>query len=101
MTFHSTSVKGHLLHFWDQQTLYWEALSSEESVTSAARRRATAFVPNGASVLDVGCGPCGNSVWLKARCRYIGLDLSLAGLKRAISGDLNLVCGDAEFMPFP
>ncbi len=53
-------------------------------------------------VLGLGCGSCENAQWLPAGCRYVGVDVSTAGLVKARSLDrpAELVRGDAERLPF-
>ncbi|MGB9336681.1 MAG: class I SAM-dependent methyltransferase [Candidatus Acidiferrales bacterium] len=94
-----TSLKQRLRTFWDGQQVYWELLESHVATSAPLRHKMAAFVPDGARVLDLACGTCANSGFLGEHCRYFGVDVAIAGLKRA-SRELTLACGDAEQLPF-
>ncbi|MEM2351979.1 MAG: class I SAM-dependent methyltransferase, partial [Thermoproteota archaeon] len=94
-------LKSRLQKFWNHCDAYWGCLGSEDSLHLPIRQRAAYFIPEGSLVLDLGCGNAANSVHLRAKkCRYVGLDISLTGLRNSVWDSLNLVCGDAEFLPF-
>ncbi|MGB2890584.1 MAG: class I SAM-dependent methyltransferase [Candidatus Acidiferrales bacterium] len=57
-------------------------------------------MPTDASVLDIACGTAANSLWLRDRCRYFGIDLSTSALQKSIHPSLRLACGDAGQLPF-
>ena len=93
-------LKQRLQAFWDLQQEYWDMLSSTQSLQSPSRQKAASFLPIGESVLDIACGTAANSAWLKDRCRYFGVDLSIKGLRQQVHPSLRLVCGDADHLPF-
>jgi SAM-dependent methyltransferase len=93
-------LKERLRAFWDAQQGYWDMTSSGECVESPARERAASFLRAGESVLDVACGTAANAAWLKDRCRYYGVDLSVTALQQPIRSSLRLACGDADHLPF-
>src|SRR5271156_169430 len=93
-------LKQHLKTFWNNQQSYWDSVSSEEFVESPVRQRMASFLPAGESVLDVACGTAANSEWIRKRCRYFGVDLSIEALRRPIYPSLMLACGDADDLPF-
>lgn len=104
-TFASTTpekheLRGRLRAFWNAQQCYWDGTSSGECVESPIRQRATSFVPTGSSVLDVACGTAANSAWLKDRCHYVGIDLSIKALQQPLHRSLRLACADAGRLPF-
>jgi len=90
-----TILKARLKEFWENQQLY--SFQPNEEVI---RTRATSFVPGGSKVLDVACGRAVNSIWLADRAQYFGVDISLNFLRHAQRPDLNLICADAEALPF-
>ena len=94
-------LRERLRAFWNSQQFYWDIPSSGHFVESPARKRAADFLPAGESILDVACGTAANSAWLKDRCRYFGVDLSVMALRQPIHPFLRLACGDAEHLPFP
>ncbi len=93
-------LKERLRAFWNAQQSYWDITSSSQCVDSPARQRAASFLRPGESVLDVACGTAANSAWLKDRCRYFGVDLSVMALQQPIHSFLRLACGDADHLPF-
>jgi len=93
-------LKRKLVNFWNGQQVYWNEISSEEAATSPQRERAAAFLPDNARVLDVACGSAANASLITRRCTYFGSDISQAGLRRANTPALQLVCGDADQLPF-
>lgn len=93
-------LKDRLKGFWNSQQCYWDITSSGQCVESPARQRATSFLPAGASVLDIACGTAANSEWLKEKCRYFGVDVSIKALQQPIHPSLRLACGDADYLPF-
>lgn len=93
-------LKARLRAFWDNHEPYWDLLESEASLASPDRQRACEFIPKGAKVLDLGCGNGANGRWLTDRCQYVGTDISLTALRRAICDAASLVCGDAENLPY-
>jgi SAM-dependent methyltransferase len=93
-------TKRQLRDFWDNSETYWNLLASDVSLTSPNRQKAATFVPAGATVLDLGCGIGANASFLKTKCRYVGVDLSLAALRRPVLPRLGLICGDADRLPF-
>ncbi len=94
------TLKERLRAFWDAQQCYWDITSSGKCVESPARQRAASFLREGESVLDVACGTAANAAWLKDRCRYFGVDLSVTALQQPIHPFLRLACGDADHLPF-
>jgi SAM-dependent methyltransferase len=94
-------LKNRLREFWNKQEAYWDTASSEASVSSPARARALSFVPDGGLVLDVACGSGANVQFLQTRCRYIGVDIAMSGLRRAAQDSRSVVCADVEAAPFP
>lgn len=96
----SRRLKERLRDFWNTQQPYWNITSSGQCVESPARERAASFLRTGDSVLDVACGTAANAVWLKNRCRYFGVDLSITALQQPIDPFLRLACADADRMPF-
>jgi SAM-dependent methyltransferase len=94
------TLKERLRAFWDAQQCYWDITSSGKCVESPARQRAASFLREGESVLDVACGTAANAAWLKDRCRYFGVDLSVTALQQPIHTSLRLACGDADHLPF-
>ncbi len=94
------TLKERLRAFWDAQQCYWDITSSGKCVESPARQRAASFLREGESVLDVACGTAANAAWLKERCRYFGVDLSVTALQQPIHTSLRLACGDADHLPF-
>ena len=97
----TAALRERLRAFWNPQQCYWDITSSGQCVESPARQRAADFLPAGESILDVACGTAANSAWLKDRCRYFGVDLSVMALQQPIHPLLRLACGDAEHLPFP
>jgi SAM-dependent methyltransferase len=93
-------LKKRLRAFWDAQQCYWDITSSGQCVESPARQRAASYLRAGESVLDVACGTAANAAWLKDRCRYFGVDLSVTALQQPIHPFLRLACGDADHLPF-
>jgi SAM-dependent methyltransferase len=93
-------LKQQLKTFWNNQQCYWDSVSSEEFVDSAVRQRMASFLLAGEWVLDIACGTAANSEWIKERCRYFGVDLSIKALQRPIHPSLMLACGDADDLPF-
>jgi SAM-dependent methyltransferase len=93
-------LKKRLRAFWDAQQCYWDITSSGQCVESPARQRAASYLGAGESVLDVACGTAANAAWLKDRCRYFGVDLSVTALQQPVHPLLKLACGDADHLPF-
>jgi SAM-dependent methyltransferase len=93
-------LKQRLRSFWNGQQCYWDLTSSGQCVESPERQRAASYLPVGEPILDIACGTAANSAWLKERCRYFGVDLSITALKRPIDSRLHLTCGDADHLPF-
>src|ERR1700693_1912545 len=93
-------LKKRLRAFWNAQQHYWDITSSGHCVESPARQRAASFLTPGVPVLDIACGTAANSAWLKERCRYFGIDLSITALQQPIDTTLRLACGDADHLPF-
>ncbi len=93
-------LRKKLQEFWNSQQLYWEITSSSEFVNSPARERATDFVPDGSSVVDLGSGTAANYAWLGSRCRYFGVDISVTALKNLLKPGLRGSCADLEDLPF-
>jgi SAM-dependent methyltransferase len=75
-------------------------LTEETEALPALRGKATSFILEGGMILDVACGSGGNAPWLVGRGRYVGTDLSHAGLRHAKRKGLCLLCADAEALPF-
>jgi SAM-dependent methyltransferase len=96
----ATQLKQRLVEFWNTQQLYWDGMSDEISANSPHRERAASFIPEGSRILDVACGSAANAQWLKPRGAYFGSDISQLGLRRAQKAGLQLVCSDAEALPF-
>jgi|SRR5271170_5710375 SAM-dependent methyltransferase len=94
-------LKNKLREFWNTQVVYWDIASSEASVSSPARANALKFIPDGSFVLDVACGSGANAQFLESRCRYLGVDIAMAGLRRAAQESRSVVCADIEAPPFP
>jgi SAM-dependent methyltransferase len=94
------ALKRRLQDFWNEQQDYWDITSSGQCVDSPARERAASFIRSGDSVLDVACGTAANADWLKDRCRYFGIDLSIMALQQPIHPSLRLACGDSDRLPF-
>jgi SAM-dependent methyltransferase len=69
--------------FWDQSRDYYVQAAAANPAASPERQRLLAWVPAGARLVDVGCGSCENALWLPADCRYLGCDVSTAGLLAA------------------
>lgn len=93
-------LKERLRAFWNGQQLYWDITSSGQCVESPVRERAASFLPTGCSVLDVACGTAANSAWLKDRCHYFGIDVSVKALQQPVNASLHLACRDADELPF-
>lgn len=93
-------LKQNLRAFWNAQQCYWDITSSGQCVEAPARQRAASFLSAGELVLDVACGTAANAAWLKDRCHYFGVDLSITALQRPIDFRLRLACGDADCLPF-
>jgi SAM-dependent methyltransferase len=96
----NVQLKRRLQEFWNAQQLYWDLSSAGKCVESPNRERAASFVRSGDSVLDVACGTAANAAWLKDRCRYFGVDLSVTALQQPVHPSLKLACGDADRLPF-
>lgn len=96
------TLKGQLRSFWNSYDPYWESIESGALSLSGDRQRAFEFIPHAraARVLDLGCGNATNGKWLKDKCGYVGIDVSLRALERALCRPAPLVCGDAEALPF-
>jgi SAM-dependent methyltransferase len=94
-------LKNRLCEFWNTQEEYWDIASSEASVSSPARASALKFIPDGSFVLDVACGSGANAQFLESRCRYLGVDIAMGGLRRAAKESRSVVCADIEAPPFP
>jgi SAM-dependent methyltransferase len=93
-------LKERLVAFWNTQQLYWDGIGEETCTDSPNRVRATSFIPDGSRVLDVACGSGANAQWLKHRTKYLGCDISKLGLQRVQHVGVDLVCADAEALPF-
>ena len=93
-------LKAKLKEFWNAQEIYWSLLVEEPASKPTIRARAISFIPEDSRTLDVACGCATNSAWLLDRGQYFGSDISLRGLLRAQRQGLNLVCADAEDLPF-
>jgi len=93
-------LKARLKEFWNAQEIYWSLLVEEPASKPTIRARAISFIPEDSRTLDVACGCATNSAWLLDRGQYFGSDISLRGLLRAQRRGLNLVCADAEDLPF-
>jgi len=93
-------LKERLRRFWDGHQPYWESLASETSTLSPHRQKPFRFIPDGAKVLEVGCGNGANGRWLSERTQYVGIDISITALRQAICRPVALICGDAENLPF-
>lgn len=93
-------LKSKLREFWNSQSAYWDLMTEEIAANSGNRARAASFIPEGSRILDVACGSASNCVWLLKRGKYFGTDISQSGLRRAQRAELQLVCADAEALPF-
>jgi len=92
----SPRLKHRLVEFWNTQPLYWDGITDD----SPHRERAASFIPQGSCILDVACGSAANAIWLTRRGTYFGADISQLGLRRAQHKNLQLICADAEKLPF-
>lgn len=93
-------LKARLTEFWNSQEVYWSFLKEELPSEPGIRARAASFIPEGSRILDVACGRAANCVWLLDRSQYFGSDISFRGLRHVQRKGLNLVCADAEALPF-
>jgi SAM-dependent methyltransferase len=95
--------KQDLAAFWNQSREYYEMAAAANPEASPERRRMLAHLKSGERVLDLGSGSCENALWLPAGCRYVGLDVSLVGLRMADEAGRPgaRVRGDSEGLPFP
>lgn len=99
-TAEADDLKGRLRTFWNAQQSYWDLTSSGQCVETPERQRAASYLPTGEAILDIACGTAANSAWLKERCRYFGVDLSITALQRPIDSKLRLACADVDHLPF-
>jgi [ribosomal protein S5]-alanine N-acetyltransferase len=68
--------------------------------TAAARREFTEGLPPGAVILDLGCGPGRDAApFGAAGFRVVGIDLSEAMARRALTSGASIVVGDARRIP--
>lgn len=95
-----SQLKQRLVEFWNTQQVYWDGITDEVSANTPYRGRAASFIAEGSRILDVACGSAANAQWLRPRGAYFGSDISQGGLKRVQQQGLNLVCADAEALPF-
>ena len=62
------------------------------------------FIPDGARVLDVGCGACDNAHAIAPRAKYFGCDVSHLALRRGAAAFPNLSLqfaqGESQRLPF-
>jgi SAM-dependent methyltransferase len=96
------ALKRKLHAFWNAQAVYWDTIAHGSGQEEAIRyrQRAASFVPAGSRVLEVACGGGANIPWLREDREYFGVDISSAGLRRAESAGVRLVCADADALPF-
>ena len=95
-------AKRRLDRFWDTSCEYYEQARAANPEASPERRRLFARLAGGERVLDLGAGSCENALWLPAGCRYVGFDVSTAGLVAAaeLGRPGARVRGDGEALPF-
>src|SRR4051812_49015552 len=97
-----SSAKRRLSDFWDKSRDYYVQAAAANPEASPERQLLLGYLQAGQRVFDLGCGSCENALWIPAGCRYIGFDVSTAGLVMAAEqGRPGLrVRGDGETLPF-
>ena len=88
--------------FWDQSREYYELAIETNPEAASERQELFAHLRGGELILDLGCGACDNAVWLPKSCRYVGTDVSTAGLAlaRELDRQAQTVRADAQRLPF-
>ncbi len=95
-------TKQDLAAFWNQSRSYYEMAAAANPAASPERQRMLAHLAGSERVLDLGSGSCENALWLPAGCSYVGLDISLIGLRMADEAGRPgaRVRGDSDGLPF-
>jgi SAM-dependent methyltransferase len=74
-----------LREFYNRSPAYFDEAGEANAELTPERASLFQFIPDGALLLDVGCGRCENAAFLNGRVRYVGCDLSPLGILRARS----------------
>ena len=77
------AARQELQEFWNASHDYYELAAQANPRPAEERRDLFDYLAGHELVLDLGCGSCENSLWLPGGCRYVGLDVSTAGLALA------------------
>jgi len=109
-TLHSTELKNKEAEFHDSFAQDYDKRTRLATrcppPNTELKRHISSLLPNGSSIIEVGCGTGLNGQYLlEMGHRYIGLDISTGMLdqarrKLAQKGDADLILGDAENLPF-
>jgi ubiquinone/menaquinone biosynthesis C-methylase UbiE len=97
------NLHASLREFYNRSDSYFEEAGEANSELTPERKHLFSFIPDGAMVVDVGCGRCENASFLEGRVRYVGCDLSMIGLLRARSLGRPLfasVQAESQSLPF-
>jgi SAM-dependent methyltransferase len=89
--------------FWDRDLRYHRMAREVNLELTEIRKAAISHISPGALALDVACGSGELGLPLSRRARYVGVDLSLAGLslaKEYAGAGASFVRGSGEFLPF-
>jgi len=73
-----------LREFYNCDEAYFTGAGEANAALTPERRELFGFIPEGALLLDVGCGSCENAAFLNGRVRYVGCDVSSLALARAV-----------------
>jgi SAM-dependent methyltransferase len=97
----NATAKRRLSDFWDKSRDYYVQAAAANPEASPERQLLLGYLQAGQRVFDLGCGSCENALWIPAGCRYIGFDVSTAGLVMAAEqGRPGMrVRGDGEALP--
>jgi SAM-dependent methyltransferase len=94
------SLKARLVRYWNSQEQDRNVGLDEAAAKLPARGRLASFLPEGSKILDVACGTTANVEWFKPRGTYFGTDITFGFLRLAYKSAKNLICADAEALPF-
>jgi ubiquinone/menaquinone biosynthesis C-methylase UbiE len=92
-----------LRDFYNRNASYFDDAGEANTELTPERANLFQYVPDGALLLDVGCGRCENAAFLQGRVRYVGCDLSALGLLRARALDRPIfasVLAESQALPF-
>ena len=99
----SEKLHASLREFYSRNEKYFDEAGEANADLTPERRELFAFIPDGALVLDAGCGRCENAAFIGERARYVGFDLSALGLEKARSLGRPLFAatlGESQQLPF-